>query len=167
MFSFQVALLGLMLAISSTFLHADRSDGDTDRTSWGHDIRIAAGENVTDVTCFFCSIYVQGNTAGDVTAFGGRIEIDGPAQVAGDVTTIVGNVSVTSGAKIAGDLTALGGTIQRADNVEISGDVTPIRRGWWLTLILISPFVVLGIIIAAIVWLIGYFRRTKTIPAAV
>jgi hypothetical protein len=163
--SFRLSLVVLILAVCSPVLHA--SDTDTDRTRWGHDIRIAAGENVTDVTCFFCSIYIRGNAAGDVTAFGGRIEIEGPAQVAGDVTTIIGNVSITSGAKIAGDLTAVGGTVQRADNVEVSGDVTSIRRGWWLTLILFSPLIVLGILIAAIVWLIGYLRRPRGLPAPV
>ena len=162
---FRLFLLVLTLALSSTLLYARDNVGNTDRTQWGHDIRVAAGENVTDLTCFFCSIYVRGNTAGDVTAIGGRIEVEGPAQVAGDVTAIMGNVSITSGAKIAGDLTAVGGNVQRGDSVEVSGDVTSIRRGWWLTLLLVSPLVMLGVLIAAIVWLIGYLRRPHEMPA--
>jgi hypothetical protein len=154
-----------VLATASTVLCA--ADNDPDRTKFGHDIHVAASENVADVTCFFCSIYIRGNAAGDVTAFGGRIMIESPAQVAGDVTTILGDVNVASGTKIAGDLTAVGGSIQRASDAEISGDVTPIRRGWWLTLLLFSPLIVLGIIIAAVVWLIQYLRRPSGLPAPV
>jgi len=43
--------------------------------------------------------------------------------------------------------------------------VTSIRRGWWLTLLLVSPLVMLGVLIAAIVWLIGYLRRPHEMPA--
>ena len=165
MSGFRFAVLLSLIAVGSTLLHA--SDDNPDRTRFGHDIRVSAGENVADLTCFFCSIYVRGNAAGDVTAFGGRIEIEGPAQIAGDVTTIVGDVNVGPGSKIAGDLTAVGGSIQRASDAEIGGDVTPIHRGWWLTLLLFSPLIVLGILIAAIVWLIQYLRRPRGLPAAV
>jgi hypothetical protein len=166
MSGFRLAILLLLVTLGSTLLHAS-DDSDPDRTRLGHDIRVGAGENVADVTCFFCSIYVRGNVAGDVTAFGGRVAIEGPAQVAGDVTTILGDVSAGSGTKIAGDLTAVGGSIQRASDAEVSGEVTPIRRGWWITLLLFSPLIVLGIIIAATVWLIQYLRRPRGLPAPV
>jgi hypothetical protein len=157
-------VLAFFLA-ASTLLYA--ADNDPDRTRFGHDIHVAASESVADVTCFFCSIYIRGNAAGDVTAFGGKIVIESPAQVAGDVTTILGDVNVDSGTKIAGDLTAVGGTIQRASDAEVSGDVTPIRRGWWLTLLLFSPLIVLGILLAAIVWLVQYLRGPRGVPAPV
>ena len=159
------AFLVLLIA-SSTLLYA-ADNNDPDRTRFGHDIHISGSENVADVTCFFCSIYLRGNAAGDITAFGGRIVVETPAQVAGDVTTILGDVNVASGTKIAGDLTAVGGTIQRASDSEVSGEVTPIRRGWWLTLLLFSPLIVLGILLAAIVWLVQYLRRPRALPAPV
>lgn len=161
-FTFTVLLL---MAASTLSCAAD--DKNSDRTSFGHDIHVSASENVADLTCFMCSIYVRGNAAGDATAFGGRIVVEAPGQVAGDVTSIIGDISVGAGTKIAGDLTAVGGSIQRASTSEVSGDVTPIHRGWWLTLILVSPLVVLGILIAAIVWFIQYLRRPRTVPAPV
>lgn len=159
------SVLLILLVAAAPLLYA--ADNDPDRTKFGHDIHVAASENVADLTCFFCSVYVRGNAAGDVTAFGGRVVIEAPAQVAGDVTTILGDVSVNSGTKIAGDLTAVGGSIQRASDSEVGGDVTPIRRGWWLTLLLFSPLIVLGIIIAAVVWLIQYLRRPRALPEPV
>lgn len=158
--------LPFLLLLSSSHLWAS-PDAPPVGTRFGKDIHVAAGQNVQDdLTCFSCSIYIQGNVAGDVTAFKGKIVIEGPAQVAGDVTTIVGDVVVGPETKIAGDVTAVGGGIQRAPDAQISGDVVPIRRGWWVTLLLISPLIVLGALIAAAVWLIQYlFRRPRGIPA--
>jgi hypothetical protein len=166
MFGARACFAIFVVLTATTLLHAGDSD-DPDRTRFGHDIQVGASENVADVTCFFCSIYLRGNAAGDVTAFGGKIVIGEGAQVAGDVTALVGNVSIETGTKIAGDITAVGGSIQRASGAEVSGDVTPIRRGWWFSLILFSPLIVLGVLIAAIVWLIGYLRRPRGLPAHV
>jgi hypothetical protein len=106
--------LPFLLLLSSSHLWAS-PDAPPVGTRFGKDINVAAGQNVQDdLTCFSCSIYIQGNVAGDVTAFKGKIVIEGPAQVAGDVTTIVGDVVVGPETKIAGDVTAVGGGIQRA-----------------------------------------------------
>lgn len=166
MYGFRLSLIFLLTALASAPLHA-ANNGDRDRTEFRRDIHVGTGENVADLTCFFCSIYIRGNAAGDVTAFGGRVEIEDPAQVAGDITTILGDVNVGAGTKIAGDLTAVGGSVQRASDAQISGDVTAIRRGWWVTLLLVSPLIVLGILIAAIIWLIQYLRRPRSLPAPV
>jgi len=158
----------LFVFLASTLVSASGdSNGDTDLTRFGHDIHVPSGQGVQDVTCFFCSIYVRGNVAGDVTAFGGKIVLEGPVQVAGDVTTILGDITVAPGTSIAGDLTAVGGTIQRASDAQVAGDVTPIRKGWWLTLLLVSPFIFLGILIAALVWLIQHLRRPRGVPATI
>jgi hypothetical protein len=163
----QVLLLLFVLLASTVVWAVGDSNGDTDLTRFGHDIHVPAGQGAQDVTCFFCSIYVRGNVAGDITALGGKIVFEAPVQIAGDVTTILGDITVAPGTAIAGDLTAVGGAIQRPSDAQIAGDVTPIRKGWWLTLLLVSPFILLGILIAAIVWLIQYMRRPRGVPAAV
>jgi hypothetical protein len=157
-------VIALLLAMSSLVFAAD---DEPDRTEFGHDIHVAAGQQAQELTCFFCSIYIRGQVGGDVTAFGGRIVLEEPAQVGGDVTTIVGSVVAGSGIKIGGDLTAVGGSIQRASDAMVGGDVTPLRKTWWLTLLLVSPLIVLGILIAAVVWFIQYLRRPRGVPAHV
>jgi hypothetical protein len=160
----RLAILALVL-VASALAFADDDDGE--RTRFGHDIHVAATDQTGELTCFFCSIYVRGQVTGDITAFGGKVILEAPAQVGGDVTTIVGDVAVASGTKVGGDVTAVGGLVERAPEAEIGGDVTPIHRAWWLTLLLISPLVVLGVLIAALVWFIQYLRRPRTVPAAV
>jgi hypothetical protein len=161
-------LLLLFVFLACNFVWATPDSGaDQDLTRFGHDIHVPAGQNAQDVTCFFCSIYVRGNVAGDITAFRGKVVLEGPVQVACDVTTILGDISVAPGTKISGDLTAVGGTIQRASDAEVAGDVTPIRKGWWLTLLLVSPFIFLGVLIAALVLLIQYLRRPRRVPATI
>src|SRR5215467_11880649 len=42
-----------------------------DRTQFGSDIHVQAGEKTADVTCINCSVYVRGQVSGDVTALEG------------------------------------------------------------------------------------------------
>ena len=158
-------LVLLLLASTSSLTYA--AGDDSERTEFRRDIHVAAGEHLQEVTCFLCSIYLRGQVAGDVTSFGGRIVLEEPAQVGGDVTAIVGSVVAGSGIKIGGDLTAVGGSIQRASGAMVGGDVTPLRKTGWLTLLLVSPLIVLGILIAAVVWFIQYLRRPRGVPAHV
>ena len=157
----RTALLALGLAM--LFLPAYGANSP-DRTQWGQDIRVEAGQSVSDLTCFNCSVYVAGNVAGDVTAFGGRVVLEGSGQVAGDVTAFLGDVRVGTGSKIAGDVTAFGGRIHRGSDAQIGGDVTEFAGGGWLALIFGVPLFILGGIIALIVWLVQSNRRPAQVP---
>ena len=135
-------------------------------TQFGHNISIGPNEQVGELTCFGCSIRVRGQVAGDVTAFGGNIVIEDQAQVAGDVTAFGGDLRLESGVKVAGGATVFAGGIQRDPQATVSGDVTTMGgRGWLLPMVL-APFVVLGLLIALVVWIVQRARRPSLTAAA-
>ncbi len=74
------------------FLPLRFADGDRDRTQFGHRITIGPGEEVSDVTCFGCSVHVRGHVAGDVTTFGGSVVVEDQGQIDGDLTTFDGDL---------------------------------------------------------------------------
>src|SRR5258708_18098997 len=82
-------------------------------TQFGHNINIGPNEEVSDLTCFGCSIRVRGQVAGDVTAFGGSIVLENEGQIAGDVTTFGGDIRLDRGVKVAGGVTVFGGQLPR------------------------------------------------------
>jgi hypothetical protein len=157
---FQILIPAVILALVSP-VHAQKT---ADITQFGRDIHVQPEQKVGDVTCFNCSIYVRGQVAGDVTAIFGRISIDEDTQVAGDVTTIGGDIRVGHRAKIAGDLTALAGSVNRQPDASVAGDVTSLGGVWWLFLIFGTPLILLGLVIAFVVWLL---QRRGTAPAPV
>jgi hypothetical protein len=157
-----LAILLSILAVSS-LAFADRSD---DRTRFGHNITVGAGEEVGDVTCFGCSIHLKGHAAGDVTTFGGSIIIEDDGRVDGDVTTFAGNMRIDKQVTINGDVTLFGGRLHRDAAANIGGDVTNFGGGgFWILLFLLLPFVILGLFIAGIVWLIRRLLRPAVATA--
>ena len=87
--------VGLMFCLA--FATSAFADGDHDRTQVGSNIIIGADEEVSEATCFGCSIRVRGHVSGDVTAFGGSIVIEDQGQVGGDLTTFGGNLRLGEG----------------------------------------------------------------------
>jgi cytoskeletal protein CcmA (bactofilin family) len=136
----------------------------SERTSWGNNITIGPNEKVSDLTCFGCSIYVRGEVAGDVTVFAGSIVLEDQGQVAGDVTAFAGNIRLDPAVKVAGDVTLFGGEMRRASQATISGDVTTMGGRGWIVPILLAPFVILGLLVAFVVWLVQRARRPSLPP---
>jgi hypothetical protein len=136
-----------------------------DRFQMNHDIHIQPDEKVGDVTCIGCSVYVRGQVSGDVTTIAGSVIAEPGASIAGDVTTIGGNARVESGTQVAGDLTAIGGDLRRDPQASVAGNVTTIGGHGWVFLIFLLPLVILGGIIALIIWLIQRSRRPTPVPA--
>lgn len=136
-------------------------------TQVGHNISIGPNDEVGDLTCFGCSIRVRGQVAGDVTVFAGSIVIEDQGQISGDVTTIGGNIRLDSAVKVAGDVTVIGGEIRRDPQATISGDVTSMGGHGWIIPILLGPFVILGLMVALVIWLIQRMRRPSApiVPA--
>ena len=133
--------------------------GGSDYTQFGHDIRIGPDQNVGEVTCFNCSVYVRGNVGGDITAFHGNVVLEDSAAVGGEVTTFLGDVRAQGETKIGGDVTALGGKVHRQDGAQIGGEVTSMdSAGWFVALVVLPIFFLIGIV-ALIVWLVGRSRR--------
>lgn len=134
-------------------------------TQVGHNINVGPNDKVGDLTCFGCSIHVRGEVAGDVTAFGGNVTLEDQAQVAGDVSIFGGDVRLDRGVRIAGDVSVFGGQIHRDPQATVSGDVTSFGGHGWLLPIVLTPIVLLGLLVALIIWIIQRARR-PSLPAA-
>jgi len=135
------------------------AQGSHDRTQFGHEITVGSDEKVADVTCFGCSVRVRGHVNGDITTFGGGVVVERDAFVGGDTTIFGGDVRLDAGASVK-DVTIFGGRVRRDPQATVGGDITTFAGGaaLWLFIIFALPFLVLGALIALIVWLI---RRSK------
>ncbi len=155
--------LGLSVGLSTSAF----ADDNPSVTQVGHNISVGSDQKVGDLTCFGCSIHVRGSeVAGDITAFGGTITVEDQGQVAGDVTSFGGDVRLDKAVKVSGDVTVFGGQVRRDSETSIGGDVTSMGGRGWIIPILLFPFVLLGLLIAFVVWLIQRLLR-PAVPAAV
>jgi len=154
------ASLIFMVAVSS-IAFADR---ERERTHVGNNIIIGPDEEVSEATCFGCSIRVRGHVSGDVTAFGGSIVVEDQGQVNGDATTFGGDIRIEKTAKIARDVTVFGGRIRRDPTSTVGGDVTTMGGPGWMFLIFLVPLIFFGLFVALIVWLIRKLLR-PSVPA--
>jgi hypothetical protein len=155
------ACLFLLVAFSSP-VFANRG---SDRTQVGHDITIGPNEEVSDATCFGCSVRVRGHVASDVTVFGGSIVVEEQGRIAGEAVAFGGGIRLDRGARVDGDVTVLGGQVRFDPAASVGGDVTNFGGGSiWLFLIFGLPVVLLGGIIALIVWIVRRLTR-PSLPA--
>jgi hypothetical protein len=157
-------LLGAWVLISLAVSTAAFAADNPERTQIGHTINVGPNEEVGEVTCVGCSIYIRGQVAGDATAVGGNIYLEDHAQVAGDVTVVAGDVRLDKDVKVAGEVTLVGGEFRRDPQANISGDVTTVGGRGWIIPILLAPFAILGLIIAFVVWLVQRIRK-PALPA--
>jgi len=160
-------LLPLLIVIAAAV--PALADGSHERTQFGHDISIEPDEQVSDVTCFQCSVRVRGKITGDLTVFGGSVMIERDASVAGDSTIFAGDLRLDPGATVK-DVTVFGGRIRRDSQATISGDVTTFGGGatLWLFVIFGLPLFLLGALVALVIWLVRRFtRRAVPVPARV
>ena len=159
---FYLALVAAIVAPA----YADGSRQSHDRTQFGHEIVVGADEKASDVTCFSCSVRIRGQVAGDVTTFGGTVVVEQDGEITGDTTVFGGDLRLDSGANVQ-EVTVFGGKVRRDSSASIHGDVTTFGGGaaLWLFLVFGLPFVVLGALIALIVWLIRKFSR-PAVPIA-
>lgn len=155
-------LVGLLFSVSVSAF----ADGPHDRTQFGHDITVGPGEEVSEVTCFGCSVRVRGRVAGDVTTFGGGVVVEEQGQIGGDLTSFGGNLRLQQEANVGGDVTIFGGRVHRDDSAKIGGDVATFTGTFWLLMIFGLPFVILGAFIALVVWIVRMAtRRQAPVPA--
>ena len=157
------SLYVLLIALTPSAMLA--AEANADRFQMNRDIRIQPDDEVGDVTCLNCSVYVLGRVSGDVTTINGNIVVEQTGTISGDVTAVRGNARVENGTQVAGDLTAIAGTVRRDPQATVGGDVTSMGGGGWVFLIFLLPFAILGGIVALIIWLIQRSRRPVTVPA--
>jgi hypothetical protein len=89
------------------------------RTYVGQDVFVAAGQQVHNATCFFCSVQVEGDLTGHVFVLFGSLNVSG--QVRRSATVIWGNAVVDSQARIGGDTVVLGGNAVYESDESLSG----------------------------------------------
>jgi len=128
--------------------------GPRERTQFGHDISVGAGEEVAEVTCFGCNVHIRGKVQGDATVFGGNILVEDQAEVDGDTTAFGGDVRLDKGSKAGGDVAVFAGRLHRDPAATVGGDVTAFSGSLWVVLLFGLPLVLLGAFIALIAWLI-------------
>ena len=149
----------LLLTVSFPSFAKDNPE----ETQFGHDIRVEAGQRVGDVTCIDCSIYIAGQSGGEVTAIHGNIVLESGGSIGGDVTTVWGDIRLSSGAQIGGDVAAIGGAVRREVGSIIGGDVTSLEGTKWVLAVIVPPLFVLGMIVALIIWLVQRARRPASV----
>ena len=150
------------LGLSTAALAKDNPD----YTQWGHDINIGPNDKTGELTCIWCNIRVRGEVAGDVTTVGGNVVIEDQGEVAGEVTSVGGNVRLDKAVHVAGDVTVVGGTLRRDPQASVGGEVTALAGWGWLLLIIATPIVILGVLLAMVIWLIQRVR-SPAVPAPV
>ena len=89
------------------------------RTYLGQDIFVAAGQQVHNATCLFCSVQVEGDLTGHVFVLFGSLNVSG--QVRRSATVIWGNAVVDSQARIGGDTVVLWGNAVYETDESLSG----------------------------------------------
>jgi hypothetical protein len=157
-FIFSAFLLWIAVSCIALSLTAAAKDNPS-YLQFGRNINVGPSDEVSDLTCIGCSIHVRGLVAGDVTTVGGNVAITDQAQVAGDVTSVGGDSRLSKGVKVAGDVTTVGGRVQRDPEASVAGDVTSLGGRGWLLLVFAVPFVVFGLFLAFVIWLVQRMRR--------
>jgi hypothetical protein len=152
----------LVAGLSSTAF----GEASRERTQFGHDVIVGPGEEVSEITCFGGSVRVRGHVAGDVVAFGGNLVVEEDGSVGGDATVFGGGVRLEKTAKIGGDVTIFGGKIRRDAESQVGGDITNFSGGLWLPLMVALPVIILGAIVALIIWMIRRLTRTGVVAPA-
>jgi hypothetical protein len=161
---FRNRLLGAATACFLTLSTVAFATAKADRTQFGHDISVGPSEQVSDVTCIGCSIRIRGQVSGDATTLGGSIFIEDQGQVTGDVTAVAGDARLGKEVQVVGDVTVVGGGLRYDPHASISGDITNVGGRGWIIPILLLPFVIVGLLIALVIWLIQRSRRPLIPP---
>jgi hypothetical protein len=94
-----------------------------DRTVMGGSVHIRKGETAGDVTVFGGNLDVDGEVTGDVTVFGGNVQVNDGAHVHGDATVFGGRLALRNGSHLDGDVSTIGGTLERAAGAQVGGSV--------------------------------------------
>lgn len=119
------AATDMSIKISNDSSEIDEPHGrGQDRTVMGGNVTIAKGETARDITVFGGNVDLEGKATGDVTVFGGNVEVHDGANVHGDATVFGGNLTLDKGAHVDGDVTSIGGTLDRDPGAIVGGDVT-------------------------------------------
>lgn len=94
-----------------------------DRVVTGGSLRIEPGETAHDVSVFGGSLEVLGAVTGDISVMGGSVKVRSGARVHGDVDVVGGSLTVEDNARVDGEVDVVGGSLKRGERSIIGGDV--------------------------------------------
>jgi len=127
---------------------------EKERTQFGRDIVVEAGETAGDCICFFCSVHARGSVKGDVITIGGSIDAAG--TVDGDAIAAGGSLRLARGANIAGDAVVVAGSVEKEPGARVKGEETsapwfyvPGQRQWLWRGALVSLLAYLALALTA------------------
>jgi hypothetical protein len=135
------------------------------RTYVGQDIFVAAGQQVHNATCLFCSVQVEGDVTGRVLVLFGSVNVSG--QVHRSATVVWGNAVVDSQARIGGDTVVLGGNAVYEADESLSGSAyvlgghlshvtRPSGEGERRHRVNVSPFFFWGLAVVVVLLLLSW-----------
>ena len=157
-------LASVVLVVGCGLSSTAWADGPHERTQFGHDINIGPNEESGELTCFGCSVRVRGRVSGDVTVFAGSIVVEDQGQIGGDTVVFGGGVRLDKNVKVGGDVTVFGGQIRRDPSAAVGGDLTNFAGSIWIFLVFGLPVVILGMLVALVVWVVLRLTRPR-LPA--
>ena len=161
LFLFAAALLG----------SAEPAHAAGDQVHIGQNVRIAAGEEASDVVCIFCNVEVEGRVTGDIVTVFGNLRLIGDAQH--DVVTIFGAMKAEDNSSIEGDLASVFGVVRLGENVTVGKDMSAVfcdvhqaasvvvrgDRTYLPGIVLVAPLGILLLIILLLVREIRAYRQ--------
>jgi hypothetical protein len=162
-FRLRLQLMCVTLLLSSAFSYALAAPS-SDRTQWGSNITIGAGEETGELTCFGCSIRIRGHVTSDVTVFGGSLIMEDGAVVDGDAAVFAGGMRLEKSVRIGGDAAVFGGRIHRDPGANIGGETSIFSGPVWILLIFVLPLFVVAGFVWFVIWLIRRLMR-PAVPA--
>ena len=109
-------LPAIAFALAPISAHADR-----DAVQFGEDIHVTAGNPIHDAVCFFCSVYVDGDTSHDIVVFFGSTHLNGTAHH--DVVNFFGDITAADNSAISGDMVSFFGSVRLGENVTVDKDL--------------------------------------------
>jgi hypothetical protein len=107
------------IGLTLLFIPAALLQTPGNRTYIGQDIFVAAGQQVHNATCLFCSVQVEGELSGRAVVLFGNLNVSG--QIRRAATVIGGNAVVDAGARIGGNTVVLGGNAVYETEESLSG----------------------------------------------
>jgi hypothetical protein len=114
-------LIRALRTLGLTLLLAPAAFAQTpgNRAYIGEDVFVAAGQQVHNAICVFCSVQVEGDLTGHALVLFGNLNVSG--RVNQSAMIVGGNVVVDSQARIGGDAMVIGGNAVYETDESISG----------------------------------------------
>lgn len=100
------------------------------RTTFGGDVRVAAGETVQEIVTMGGDAFVEGAVQRDVVTMGGDVRVGSGGVVHGDVVTMGGDLEVDEGGAVWGEAVTMGGEVTYAEGAQIGAGASSGRRRW-------------------------------------